>query len=109
MPILSEYNQFCKADTLNADLKMKRNRGEQMPLITLRAARVNCGFRLREVADYCEKSVDTIIKYEKNSNDIPHDLMKKLLELYGVTIDEIFFGLLSDFIGQHKARIEKSA
>lgn len=80
-----------------------------MQQITLRAARVNCGFRLKEVADHCEKSVDTIIKYEKNSNDIPHDLMLKFLELYDVTINDIFFGKLSDFIGLHKSRISKSA
>jgi transcriptional regulator with XRE-family HTH domain len=67
--------------------------------ITLRAARVNCGFTLREVAQQTKRSVDTIIKYEKNSTDIPHDLMSTLLELYSVSIDYIFFGSESDFIG----------
>jgi transcriptional regulator with XRE-family HTH domain len=80
-----------------------------MTQITLRAARVNCGFKLKEVANHCEKSVDTIIKYEKNSSDIPHDMMLRLLILYDVTINDIFFGKLSDFIGHHKARIEATA
>lgn len=69
-------------------------------LITLRAARINRGLKLKDVAKYCSKSIDTIIKYEKDSTDIPRDLMIALLELYQIRGDNIFFGRESDFIGK---------
>lgn len=67
--------------------------------ITLRAARVNCGYKLSEVAQRTKKSIDTIRKYEIDSTEIPRDLMVELLDLYGIPDDYIFFGKESSFHG----------
>lgn len=69
-------------------------------MITLRAARINKGLSLREVAKVVKKHPDTIRKYEIDSTNIPRELMNQLLDLYGVpTPDIIFFGKESDFTG----------
>lgn len=68
-------------------------------IITLRAARVNRGLTLKDVADKTGKSIETIGKYERDSTDIPRSLMNKLLKLYRVSGDHIFFGVESDFTG----------
>lgn len=72
--------------------------------ITLRAARVNCGLTLEDVAAITKKSKDTIQKYEKDSTNIPRDLMVTLIGLYSVNVDNLFFGLESDFIGSNKTK-----
>lgn len=77
--------------------------------ITLRAARVNRGLTLKDVASLTGKSDMTILKYEKDSTDIPRDLMQKLLEIYDVRYDNIFFGKESDFIEQYKKKLMEVA
>lgn len=67
--------------------------------ITLKAARVNCGFTLKDVAEKTGKSVDTISKYEADSTNIPRDLMVDLINLYRVPDEIIFFGKESSFHG----------
>jgi transcriptional regulator with XRE-family HTH domain len=76
-------------------------------LITLRAARVNNGFILQEVAELVGKSKDTISKYEADSSNIPRNLMTELLRLYGLTQNDIFFGKESDFIGERNKSKQK--
>jgi transcriptional regulator with XRE-family HTH domain len=71
--------------------------------ITWRAARVNRGYTLKEVAELSGKSIDTVIKYEKDSFDIPYDLMQLWLKLYNVPADNIHCGRESDLIGKEKA------
>jgi transcriptional regulator with XRE-family HTH domain len=70
--------------------------------ITLRAARVNSGLLNKEVAQIVHKCVDTISRYERDSSEIPHDLLMALLKLYDVSLDDIFLGKESDFIGRKK-------
>jgi hypothetical protein len=98
-PVLSDYIYITKGN--NSSLGKENARMSQIT-ISWRAARVNRGFTLKEVAEICDKSVDTIVKYEKDSTDIPRDLMLKLLDIYGVHSDVIFFGKESDFIGKHR-------
>ncbi len=73
----------------------------EMPL-TLRAARVNLGFTVKEVAKRVGKNPETISYYERNSTNIPRDLMVDLLNLYRVKYDQVFFGKESDFHGQFR-------
>ncbi|MDI6789926.1 MAG: helix-turn-helix transcriptional regulator [Thermodesulfobacteriota bacterium] len=72
----------------------------QKLVITLRAARVNNGLTLKDVAKATGKAADTINKYERDSSSIPRDLLCRLLQLYGVDGDVIFYGRESDFIGK---------
>lgn len=67
--------------------------------ITLRAARINCGLTVKDVATKTGKCIDTISKYESDSSSIPHELMITLLELYKAPFDLIFFGKESEFHG----------
>ncbi len=75
--------------------------------ITLRAARVNRGLSQVEVAKIIGKNKDTINRYEKNSSKIPRDTIVKLLDLYGFSHDDIFFGKESDFIEKITERSKK--
>lgn len=72
--------------------------------VTWKAARVNAGYTLKEVADLTGKCIDTIMRYEKDSSNIPLDLMNTLLKLYGVPASIIFCGKESDFIGKIKKK-----
>lgn len=67
--------------------------------VTLRAARVNCGFTLKDVAKKTRRSPDTISKYEIDSTNIPRDLMVELIDLYSIPDECIFFGKESSFHG----------
>ena len=67
--------------------------------LTLRAARVNCGMTLKDVADATGRCVDTISKYEVDSTNIPRDLSVNLLNLYKVPYELIFFGKESSLNG----------
>ena len=71
--------------------------------ITWRAARVNRGLTQSEVAKLSGKNIDTVTKYEKDSTDIPYDLMQLWIKLYNVPDDLIYCGLESDFTGKESA------
>lgn len=77
--------------------------------ITLKAARINCGFTLKDVAVKTGKSVDTISKYEADSSDIPRNLMVRLIDLYNIPDHYIFFGNESSFHGFIRKRGEHHA
>lgn len=68
--------------------------------ITWRAARVNKGYNQSEVAELSGKNIDTVVKYEKDSSNIPYDLMKIWIELYGVPLGLIYCGPESDLTGK---------
>ena len=52
--------------------------------ISLRAARVSCGYTVGEVAEYCGVSSSTIRKYENNPSRLPLYLIIQLSGLYGI-------------------------
>lgn len=72
----------------------------KIPKIYLRAARVNAGLSAKEAADLLKnefpdlkvKSYQTILKYEKDSTDIPHNLVQALSKIYNYPDDYIFLG-----------------
>ncbi|MDY3042653.1 helix-turn-helix domain-containing protein [Streptococcus pluranimalium] len=59
---------------------------------TLKACRVNAGYTLRQVAKKVNKNFQTISKYEKDSTNIPFELLKELSLIYQVKLDDIFLG-----------------
>lgn len=71
--------------------------------ITLRAARVNCGLTLKEVAEITGKSPETLGKYEKDSTKLPRDLMEQLVGIYKIPKEHIFFGSESVFTERRMA------
>lgn len=66
--------------------------------LTWRAARVNRGLTLEDASKMSGKSVDTVQKYEKDSSNIPYDLMRSWLKLYTVPVELIYCGPESDLI-----------
>lgn len=67
--------------------------------ITLRAARVNAGYKLVEAAKEFGVNKDTLSKYEKDSSNIPRRFFIKLkkfikfrLKIFFLVINPIFFG-----------------
>lgn len=65
--------------------------------ITLRAARYNAGYKLTEAALSLGINKDTLTKIERDSSDIPRSIMFSIEELYQYPVDNIFFGIESDF------------
>ena len=65
--------------------------------ITLRAARVNAGFRLTDAAKLVNINKDSLTKLERDSSDIPRSTMVALCDLYKYPGDNIFFGIESDY------------
>lgn len=56
--------------------------------IKLRTLRKMNGFTLKEVADRIGTTVMTISRYEKNARKIRLDVLKKILEIYGVDYND---------------------
>lgn len=60
--------------------------------ITLRAARVSCGYTVEEVAEYCGIKTGVLEKYEINTALIPVEVLSKVSALYNVPLVLIFIG-----------------
>lgn len=60
--------------------------------ISLKAARVNAGMSQKEAANKANVHVQTLGKYENDSNDIPVSLLKTLASIYRIPMDCIFLG-----------------
>lgn len=67
-------------------------------LVTLEAARVNLGYKVREAAPLLGIHLQTLYKYEKDSSNVPHSFIEKAENLYKVPKDHIFFGSRYEFI-----------
>lgn len=66
--------------------------------VSLRAARVNAGLTLKEVAEKLDIHHETLSKYEKDSSDISISLLNRLSDLYQMPTDYIFLGKRYDLI-----------
>lgn len=68
-----------------------------MIIISIKAARVNRNLTLIEAAKLLDINKDTLCRYEKDSTDIPLSLLRKLVELYQIPEQNLYFGKLSEF------------
>lgn len=73
-----------------------------MVKITLRAARVNAGLKLVDAAKLFGINKDTLSKYESDSTNVPRTFFIKIESLYGIPVENIFFGCESDFFRKLK-------
>jgi transcriptional regulator with XRE-family HTH domain len=64
--------------------------------ITLRAARITCGYTEDEVAKYCRASIRVIEEVELDSGEMPYNLLLKISDLYDVDLDRVYLGPESD-------------
>lgn len=70
---------------------------EVMSMLTLEAARINCGYTLVQAAEFFGVHRDTLWKYEQDSTKVPRTFMLKVREVYKQPQNRIFFGKKSDF------------
>lgn len=69
-----------------------------MMLITLRAARVNCGYSQQEAAKLLGIHYQTLSKWENDSSDMPMSAISKASDVYHISANNIFFGNENEFI-----------
>lgn len=67
-------------------------RRQEMPQITLKAARVNAGLTIMQACKKLGISHSTLVKWEKHPGDITVNQQSKIQEVYNFPIDYIFFG-----------------
>ncbi|WP_262481728.1 helix-turn-helix domain-containing protein [Bacillus sp. CH30_1T] len=65
--------------------------------ITLKAARVNSNLNLVEAAEKFGINKDTLWKYERDSTNVPRTFFIQIEGVYGIPVDNIFFGNVSEF------------
>lgn len=65
--------------------------------ITLKAARVNLGWTLKDAAPHFGIRHETLAKYEFDSTNVPRTFFSKVESVYGVPMENIYFGKLTDF------------
>lgn len=64
-----------------------------MKTLTLKAARVNAGYSVREAAEAVGVTEDTMYRYESGKSSPKIGTAVKLAGLYGVSIDAIDFAV----------------
>lgn len=67
-------------------------------LVTLEAARVNAGFKVKDAAPMLGVHLQTLYSYEKDSSNVPHSFIEKAEKLYKIPKGNIFFGNRFEFI-----------
>lgn len=68
--------------------------------ITLKAARLNLGFTLKEAAKLFDIHYSTLSNYENDSTNVPRTFIIKAESVYGIPSENIYFGKNQDFINQ---------
>ncbi|PFG84204.1 helix-turn-helix transcriptional regulator [Lactococcus lactis] len=58
--------------------------------LTLKSVRINRGLTVKEVAKIFNKNCQIVLSYEKNSENIPVELLMKLSNIYQYPMDYIF-------------------
>ncbi|WP_167630688.1 helix-turn-helix domain-containing protein [Listeria valentina] len=76
-------------------------------VLTLSAWRENAGLTIEEVSKKVGKHKNTIMKYERDSSRIPHDLLRKLSILYQAPMDNIFLGKKYELIRKIRNRADE--
>jgi DNA-binding XRE family transcriptional regulator len=66
--------------------------------ISLRSARINSGYTAQEVAESLNISPKTLWKYERAAGEMPLRAAVKILSLYRISVDDVYFGGESEFI-----------
>ncbi|OAB30194.1 hypothetical protein PMSD_20630 [Paenibacillus macquariensis subsp. defensor] len=67
-----------------------------MYLMTLRMVRNNCGLTINEAAGKAGISPDTLRRWERDSEGAKMLPALRLLKVYGVSMNHVFFGSESD-------------
>ena len=66
--------------------------------MTLEAARINAGYTQIEAAKLFGIHYQTLARLEEDSSKMPYEFIRKIPRIYGVPVDDIYFGLRNEFI-----------
>lgn len=72
--------------------------------IPLKAARISCGYSVKEIAKKIGVSESTIRRWESDSSNVTLEIVLKLKELYSVPLEFIYFGSIAD-CAEHNRKI----
>jgi transcriptional regulator with XRE-family HTH domain len=75
--------------------------------ITLRAARINLGLTRKEAAKQFDIHHMSLTKYEYDSTNVPHSFFIQLESVYGIPIENLYFGNEEDYIKTMKENLLK--
>lgn len=75
--------------------------------MTLRAARVNLGLTRKEAAKLFDIHHETLTRYEFDSTNVPRSFFNQLESVYGVPVENIFFGKEDQYIETMKNNLLK--
>lgn len=70
--------------------------------LTLKAVRISFGYTLEEAAKHCDIPENYLSELEIDSGEMPPNVAMKLMNLYGVSPDAIYFGKESDCIERNR-------
>lgn len=65
--------------------------------LTLKACRINCGMTMKEAAQHFGIHYDTLSNYETDSTNVPRSFFIRLESVYGIPLENIYFGKQEDF------------
>lgn len=65
--------------------------------ITLKAARVNLGWTLKDAAIHFGIHYETLARYESDSTNVPLTFYNQIESVYGLPTENIYFGKKEDF------------
>ncbi len=68
-----------------------------MILLTLKAARNNLRMTIKEAAIEFGIHYETLTRYERDSTNVPRSFFNQIEAVYGIPVENIFFGKLEDF------------
>ena len=60
--------------------------------ITIKSARVNSGLTQDEASDALGIDKSTLVRWVKDSTNIPAEKIRRIIDLYGVSFEHLFFG-----------------
>jgi transcriptional regulator with XRE-family HTH domain len=88
---------LLKKDSESIIGNSKRKVVKRLIQITLKAARVNLGWTLKDAAPNFGIRHETLAKYEFDSTNVPRSFFSRVESVYGIPLENIYFGKLEDF------------
>lgn len=73
--------------------------------ITLKAARMNLGFTLKEAAKLFNIHYQTLSNYENDSTNVPRTFIIRAESVYGIPQENIYFGNCKDFMEEKREEL----
>ena len=77
--------------------------------ITIRAARINLGLTRKEAAKLFDIHHETLANYEADSSRVPRSFFIQLEKIYGISVNDIYFGREEDHYINLRSKLKQYA